>query len=159
MQLYVVRHGIAEDAVPGQDDASRVLTQDGKQKLKRVVKGLRALDIELGRILTSPWERARQTAKLLAKLSATDPFETALLTQSPKAELLGLLAESVEATAVVGHEPWLSELVGWLAFGDTRHGQQVDLKKAGVIWLDGNVIPGGMKLRALLPPSITRRAR
>ena len=46
MQLFVIRHGIAEDAVPGQDDASRELTEDGERKLKKIVKGLRRLEVE-----------------------------------------------------------------------------------------------------------------
>jgi len=31
-----------------------------------------------------------------------------------------MIAERNELTTVVGHEPWLGELVAWLAFGDTR---------------------------------------
>ena len=58
MQLFVIRHGIAEDAVPGQDDASRELTEDGERKLKKIVKGLRRLDIEFDRILTSRFARS-----------------------------------------------------------------------------------------------------
>jgi phosphohistidine phosphatase len=57
----------------------------------------------------------------------------------------------------VGHEPWLGELIAWLAFGDTRHGQALSLKKAGVAWLDGTAVPGDMTLCAVLPPGILRR--
>lgn len=159
MHLFVVRHGIAEDPSPGQEDASRELTRDGRKKMKQVVAGLRELDVAFARVLTSPWKRAAQTAKLLGPVSATEPVETELLCQSPRAELLSLLAHDLEPTAVVGHEPWLGELVAWLAFGDSRHADNLDLKKGAVVWLDGNMIPGGMMLRALLPPSVTRQAR
>jgi phosphohistidine phosphatase len=158
MQLFIVRHAIAEEAEPGQADAERKLTTEGKKKLKQVVKGLRGLDVSFSRVLTSPWTRAIQTAKLLGPINDGLPLSTELLTKSPSAELLNALAEGTDRTAVVGHEPWLGELVGWLAFGDMRHGSSLDLKKGGVVWLDGHCIPGGMKLRALLPPKITGKA-
>jgi len=159
MQLFVIRHAIAEDAAPEQDDPSRELTDDGIRKLRQVVKGLRALDISFDRVLTSPWLRAMQTAERLAPISDGEPIVTDLLAQRPHAELLAMIAERNEDTAVVGHEPWLSELVAWLAFGDTRHGEALQLKKSGVVWLDGSAVPGGMTLRAILPPRIIRAAR
>jgi phosphohistidine phosphatase len=159
MQLFVIRHGIAEDAAPGQDDASRELTEDGERKLKKIVKGLRRLDVDFERILTSPWRRAAQTAIALRSLCDDPPLSTDLLAQSPKAELLALIAEMNETTAVVGHEPWLGELVAWLAFGDQRHGEALQLKKGGVVWMEGSCVPGGMLLRAVLPPSVIRHVR
>ena len=44
----------------------------------------------------------------------------------------------------------------WLAFGDSRHHHAMVLKKGGVIWLDGTANPGGMMLRAQLPPRVLR---
>jgi phosphohistidine phosphatase len=159
MQLYVIRHAVAEDPAPGQDDATRELTDDGKAKLRRVVRGLRALDVQLDRVLTSPWKRAMQTAKLLEPIANEPPIISELLTQSPRSELLAQIAERNETTGVVGHEPWLGELIAWLAFGDTRHGDALILKKAGVVWLDGSAVPGGMQLRAILPPKLLRAVR
>jgi phosphohistidine phosphatase len=159
MQLFIVRHAIAEEAEPGQADTDRELTKEGKKKLKQVVEGLRELEITFSRVLTSPWLRAVETAKLLQPINEGVPLTTELLTKAPSAELLTVLAEGSDRTAIVGHEPWLGELVGWLAFGDTRHGEALDLKKGAVVWLDGHVIPGGMKLRALLPPKISSAAR
>jgi phosphohistidine phosphatase len=159
MQLFVIRHAIAEDAAPEQEDPTRELTDDGIRKLRQVVKGLRALDISFDRVLTSPWARAVQTAERLAPISDSEPIQTELLCHRPHAELLAMIAERNEDTAVVGHEPWLGELVAWLAFGDTRHGEQLQLKKGGVVWLDGSAVPGGMTVRAILPPRIIRAAR
>jgi phosphohistidine phosphatase len=160
MQLYVVRHAIAEEAADGQDDASRRLTTDGERKLRKVVHGLRELRVRFDRVLTSPWARARQTADALKPLCDELPVESDLLTRSPTAELLAHIAEVTSAgkhgTAVVGHEPWLGELVSLLAFGDTRFGDSLTLKKAGVVWLDGSAVPGGMMIRALVPPKFLR---
>jgi phosphohistidine phosphatase len=159
MQLFVIRHAIAEDASPDLDDDKRELTDDGIRKLRQVVKGLRKLDLSFDRVLTSPWARAIHTATLLAPISDELPIATDLLCGTPRAELLALIAERNEDTAVVGHEPWLSELVAWLAFGDTRHGEALVLKKGGVVWLEGSAVPGGMSIRAILPPRLVRAAR
>jgi phosphohistidine phosphatase len=156
MQLWVIRHAVAENAGPEIDDTARALTDAGKAKLRRAVRGLRALDIRFARILTSPWKRAAQTARQLAPLATGDPIVTELLTQSPRAELLALIAERSEPTAVVGHEPWLGELASWLAFGDTRHGDALIIKKGGALWLEGTAVPGGMQLRAAIPPRLLR---
>jgi phosphohistidine phosphatase len=159
MHLFVIRHAVAEDVGPGIDDPARELTEAGKAKLRRAVRGLRALEIRFERILTSPWKRAMQTARQLEAIAAGPPVATDLLTQPPRAELLALLAEGSETTAVVGHEPWLGELTAWLAFGDTRHGEAIIIKKCGVLWLEGTAVPGGMQLRAVLPPRLLRAIR
>ncbi|HEY5920109.1 MAG TPA: histidine phosphatase family protein [Kofleriaceae bacterium] len=165
MDVLVIRHAIAEDAEPGQDDAARKLTSDGVRKFKRVVQGVRELGWRFDRVLTSPWQRALSTAELLAPLSEGQTIVTDLLCDKPRPELFALIAEASgpqekrQATAVVGHEPWLSELVAWLAFGDPRHGEALELKKGGIVWLEGSAVPGGMKLRAILPPKILRELR
>jgi phosphohistidine phosphatase len=156
MNLFVIRHAIAEEANPEKDDADRELTADGEKQLKKAVRGLREVGIGFDRILTSPWTRAVRTAKLLKPLCSSAPIATERLCQSPRAELLAQIAELAADTAVVGHEPWLSELVAWLAFGDTRHAEALVIKKAGVCWLEGKPMPGGMVVKALLPPKFMR---
>lgn len=164
MDLYVVRHAVAEEPSLGTPDAERELTPEGIRKLKRAVRGMRALDLRFGRVLSSPWRRAVHTAELLAPLvDEARPVTTELLAQTPRAELLAYISEATAAsargTAVVGHEPWLGELVAWLAFGDARFGEALDLKKGGVVWLSGSGVPGGMMIRAILPPKLLRAAR
>ncbi|MCX5741947.1 MAG: histidine phosphatase family protein [Proteobacteria bacterium] len=158
MLLYVIRHAIAEDQMPGESDTNRELTDDGAKVMKHAVRGMRALGWRFDRLIASPWTRARQTAKLVAPLCESDLITTDLLSQSPRAELLAMIGENVggEATAIVGHEPWLGELVSWLAFGDQRHGEALRLKKAGAVVLSGTAIPGGMEILALLPPKVLR---
>jgi phosphohistidine phosphatase len=165
MHVFVVRHAVAEDAEPGQDDSTRKLTPDGARTFRRVVQGLRELDWCFDRVLTSPWTRALETAELLKPVIEGPTIVTDLLADKPRPELFALIAETSApprkraGTALVGHEPWLSELVGWLAFGDPHHGEAIELKKGGVVWLDGNAVPGGMKVRAILPPKLLRALR
>jgi phosphohistidine phosphatase len=159
MQLFLVRHAIAEDLPPeraGRDDADRELTEEGKTRLRRAARGLRSLGIRFERVLTSPWKRAAQTARLLEPIASTSAVVTDLLARPPSQELLAVIAGSNETTAVVGHEPWLGELAAWLAFGDARHGDAIAIKKTAVVWLAGTAVPGGMQLRALLPPKVLR---
>ena len=51
MQIYLLRHGIAEDAKPGHPDAERPLTGEGRDKLRRVLKRARVADLDPSLIL------------------------------------------------------------------------------------------------------------
>ena len=59
----------------------------------------------------------------------------------------------------VGHEPWLAELVALLCFSDARMAPRMPMRKGGVAWLEGIAAPGGMELRAFLPPDVLRISR
>jgi phosphohistidine phosphatase len=159
MHLYVIRHGVAQQAAPEHHDAARSLSPDGEKKFRREVKGLRRLGWTFDRVFTSPWLRAKQTAALLEPLCEREPEETVLLAQPPTRDLMQLVSDTgAEHVAVVGHEPWLTELVQWLALGDP-HRDSLVLKKGGIVWLSGVVLPAGMKLRAILPPGLIRALR
>jgi len=64
MQIHLGRHGIAEDAKPGGSDAERKLTEEGKQKLRRVLKRARDTGVSPSLIATSPLVRAAETAEI-----------------------------------------------------------------------------------------------
>lgn len=160
MQLLVIRHAIAvergEDDTD-EEDAARPLTKRGRRRFARAAQGLERLGLDVERLLHSPWRRAVETAELLAPLVRGEARATRALTTSPRAELLAELSAPGDArVAVVGHEPWLGELVGLLTCGATTHGDALRLKKGGVAWLEGTPTPAGMRLRALLPPRLLR---
>lgn len=160
MELVVIRHAIAVERTPEMVDADRQLTDRGRRRFKQVVRGLRALDLRIDRILSSPWRRAAETADLALPLlrAGGSAAVCAHLTQSPRTELLSAIAEAaVPRVAVIGHEPWLGELIALLTTGEARHGETIPLKKGGVAILEGAATPGGMSLRALLPPRVLRR--
>lgn len=75
------------------------------------------------------------------------------LAASPHAALFDELAGDV--VSVVGHEPWLSELIA-LALVGRSDGARFVLRKGGVAWLDGEPRAGAMSLRALFPPRALR---
>ena len=67
MNLYFMRHGIAVERADSRhrsDDRSRQLTPKGIKRINKAAKGLVTLSLSFNRILTSPFERARETAKI-----------------------------------------------------------------------------------------------
>ena len=68
MQIYLLRHGIAEDASPGQADADRALTPEGMKRLREILKRARTASVSPTMIVTSPYVRARQTAEMAAEI-------------------------------------------------------------------------------------------
>ena len=67
MEIYLLRHGIAADAKPGQSDASRALTEEGREKLARVLGRAGKAGMSPSLILSSPLRRAIETAEVAAQ--------------------------------------------------------------------------------------------
>jgi phosphohistidine phosphatase len=143
MNLYIVRHAIAvaRGTPDYDDDSQRPLTDAGIKKMNKIVKGLHQFGLKLDKILSSPYVRARDTAKILAtefqranRLSFSDNL-------IPPANFEALVAEihekyDVDNLALVGHEPMLSQFVSWLTTGNTE--MKLVLKKGGVCYLSAD---------------------
>lgn len=151
MRLYLVRHAIAEDAAPGQSDAARALSAEGRERFAEELRGLRKLGLKLDRLHFSPARRALETAEFLCEFVEGELRVDPLLAAAPGAALLAGLAG--ERVALVGHEPWLSQLAGHLVDGSTL---PPALKKGGVLELEGDPVPGGMRLVRSLEPAELR---
>jgi phosphohistidine phosphatase len=164
MQLLIIRHAIAEDraefARRGKDDEERPLTAKGAERMRQGALGLQSLLGRVDILATSPLRRARQTADIVQDaLKAPKPTVTDALApgRGPEALAAWLDPLPAEATvAVVGHEPDLSELVGWLLGGQAR--SLVALKKGAACLLDvaGPPGPGNAQLLWLLTPKQLR---
>jgi len=153
MEVYLVRHAIALEALPGQSDNARPLSEEGLERFRQVVGGLKKLGVRLDHLYHSPKLRAVQTADLLTPVLDGQSEVTPYLADSPGPELLGIIQGS--SVALVGHEPWISDLCAWLVIGEMR-GEWFPFKKGGVAKLEGDLKPGGMKLAAFLPPKVLR---
>ncbi len=158
MTLYVLRHAIAEDAGPGQPDATRQLTEFGQDKARRVLSHAHRIGVRPSSVLTSPYARAAQTA-LIACEELRFPGQ-ALETQAlvPYVNVFDLWAtlRSPARTGdllVVGHNPQLSSLVAWLI---GARADAVWLKKSGLAALD--VASSGAQPHAILSWLLTPRA-
>ena len=140
MELFVIRHAAAEPRSVRIEDARRPLTNDGRRRWLRAVRGLARLEVRFNRVYHSPWLRAVETVDALADL-VDETVVTKELAKRPAVALLRALRG--ERIAVVGHQPWLGELVGVLAFGRLKEGAQFDLKKGAIVWLQGDPRRGG----------------
>lgn len=154
MQLFVIRHAVAVPRDAHTPDAARPLTPKGRKRWRRAVRGLERLGTTFDRLYHSPWLRAVETADALADLVEGKTVVTKELARPPTAALLEQLEG--ESVAVVGHQPWLGELVGLLVFGDADEGAQLVLEKGSVVCLEGKPRAGGMTLHALLSPDVLR---
>jgi phosphohistidine phosphatase len=161
MNLYIVRHAIAvERGTPGyEEDGQRPLTDAGRRKMKKIVKGLSQLDLDLDLILSSPYVRARDTAKILAgeyKLKGKVALSDNLIPPGNFEKLIEEIHQkyNVNNLALVGHEPMLSSLVSWLTTGNTD--LRLTLKKGGVAFLstDNLYQDGHATLEWLLTPAL-----
>ena len=149
MDLFLIRHAIAEERRAGLPDTERALTEKGRARFNAVVQSLDRAGFHFDRVYHSPWLRASQTAELLTPISSGPLIATDGLAQPPQPSFFASLEG--EQVACVGHEPWMSEAVALLTSG-TPDGSWLRLKKGSVTWLRGSPAPAQMQLRALLPP-------
>jgi phosphohistidine phosphatase len=152
MEIWLIRHATAVARDPSREDAARPLTPKGRKRWARAVKGLGSLGVSLDALYHSPWLRAVETADALMPLLEGERVALPELATAPSERLLERL--SGDPLAVVGHDPWISELLAWLVVGSRDHGRGFVLKKGGVARLDGDLRAGGMTLRALFPPQV-----
>jgi len=162
MDLYLVRHAIAEDRDPMRwpDDSDRPLSAKGIERFEREARGLATIVPAVDLVLASPFARAWHTAEILAKEAGWPPpvKSDALRAERTAEESLAAIeaTRGADAIAAVGHEPNLSELASLGALGMID--LPVEFKKGAVLALtfDGAVAPGRAYLRWLLPPRALR---
>jgi len=139
-QILVIRHAEAEDAadaaVAGRRDAERTLTKQGERQMRKGADGLKHIMAEIRMIVSSPLRRAVQTAAALA-----ESYPEAELTGSPRlapgfdgGRLLAWAVKQPQPLALVGHEPDLSQWIGYLVTGSPR--AIVNMKKGSVCCLE-----------------------
>jgi phosphohistidine phosphatase len=165
MRVYLVRHAIApeRDRARWPDDSLRPLTAAGKQRFRKAARGLAQLLPKSALLLTSPFVRARDTARLLAKVAKLRPPAEAmeLASGKPAREAFELLrARKKPAVVLVGHEPNLSIFLS-AALASSRAPLKFAFKKGGAACLEfaGAVQPGRATLVWLMPPRVLRELR
>jgi phosphohistidine phosphatase len=117
VDVYLLRHGKAEDAGPGQEDADRRLTRKGRDEITAAGTWMAARELRFDLIAASPFTRAQETAGIIAGcLGQTDRLVTWNLlapggTPESVCRRIGKHSES-RSLLLVGHEPLLSALIG-----------------------------------------------
>jgi len=161
VDLYIVRHAAAYGRDPDRwpDDSRRPLTPEGEEEFRLAARGLVRIAPRADAVLSSPYQRAWQTAQILSELDswpAPEPSPVLEPTLPPHKAALAL-GDCAGTVAVVGHRPGLHELAAYLLTGEAD-GVEVTIKKGGVacIRFDGAVEPGAGELRWLLTPEVLR---
>jgi phosphohistidine phosphatase len=150
MQIYLLRHGIAEDAGPGRPDSERALTSEGRDKLRRVLKRARLAQAEPSVILSSPYRRALETADVAADVlgyKGKVVRTRALVPEASPSEAWDeIRSRHGEASILLAsHEPLMSSMVAFLLNSPALH---VDMKKAALVRVDCEIF--GPEPRAML---------
>jgi len=151
MHLYFLRHGEADWPNWDRPDDERPLTERGKKEMRKVAKFLRALDIPLEEIVSSPLPRARQTADIVAERFKMHVREQDVLAGFNLSGLKQLVQQyPVDELMIVGHEPTFTEVIEALT------GATCKLSKGGVAVVD--LHPPQMKGRLLwlFPPKFAK---
>ena len=159
-QLYLIRHGVAEErgeAWP--DDSKRPLTDRGITRLRKSARALVRLGIEFDVVLTSPLVRTRQTAEVVAAAFDARPHVVNAESLAPGGSQAAVFAELEKHArrpriAIVGHEPGIGELAARL-IGARR---AIEFKKGAICRIDVDQIPpaGPGELRWFVTPRILR---
>jgi phosphohistidine phosphatase len=157
MQVYLLRHGIAEEGNATMNDGDRSLTNEGRRKLRQVLTHVADAGVKAGLIISSPLKRAQQTAEIARTCLRSKEevlFTRALL---PGASPEGVWDEirvhsDQDSVLLVGHNPLFSDLAGHLMGNPNL---QVDFKKGAVMCLDFESV--GAKPRGTLRWYLTAR--
>jgi phosphohistidine phosphatase len=164
MKLSLLRHGIAtERGSPGyEDDSQRPLTAKGQRRMWRAAEGMLALGLTYDLILSSPYLRARQTADIVAQVLKIPDGTHLSATLAPDGNPKQLIEElhtdgRAQTIMLVGHEPYLSRLIGTLLTGGSN--LTVIMRKGGLCTLDLETLRFGRcaRLAWLLTPRQLRR--
>ena len=138
MEIYLLRHGIAEDQSPTQQDAHRALTNEGAARLREVLITVYKAGNSPQLILTSPYVRARQTAEIAREILRveSDIMESQALTPMAQPreawdEIRALRSE--QSILLASHEPLTGQLLGFLL---GVPGLQVEFKKGAIARVD-----------------------
>jgi phosphohistidine phosphatase len=163
LELYLIRHGIAEQRGPQwPDDSKRPLTAKGIDALKQEAKALENLDVTFDLIVSSPLTRTRQTADVFAARLSGKPAVVLSDALTPSGTSEAVVQEmATEArkgrVALVGHEPNIGELCAYLIGASSP----IEFKKGAICRIDFEALPSKAagQLRWFLPPRILKAAR
>ena len=158
MELYLLRHGIAKDAEPGQPDEERKLTSTGKDKLKEVLKLAAQCGAKPTLILSSPLVRAMQTAEIAARelgyKGTIVQSDTLIPEADPRLTWEDIrLYKSEQQLLLASHNPLCATLCPYLLGAP---GLAVEFKKGGIMRIDFSSV--GQQPRGVLRYYLTPKA-
>ena len=138
MQIYLLRHGIAENAAPGTPDSERALTGEGREKLRRVLARAHAAEVAPSLILSSPYRRVLETAEVAVEMLGYPGKVVKTRALVPDASPFDAWDEirkrpGEPAILLASHEPLMSSFAAFLLASPAL---LVDMKKAALVRVD-----------------------
>ncbi|MDD5142914.1 phosphohistidine phosphatase SixA [Methanoregula sp.] len=135
MDIYILRHGKAEESTPEGGDAARRLTTKGSEEILSVGLFLAAQDLEFDLIAASPLARAQETAAIIAGVLKYKKKPASWNVLVPGGEPDAVCHEisrhgKPSAILLVGHEPLLSSLISRIIAGNEEAG--IAMTKGGL---------------------------
>ena len=156
MEIYLLRHGAAERNAPSGRDADRRLTDQGIGEVTEVVMQARRAGFNPSLILSSPYIRALETARLTARLLDYGQEILTTITLTPEStpedawEELRVYGDR-PSILVVTHEPLISAVASWL-LGSAR--MEIEFKTATLARIDIETMtkkPRGVRRWTIVP--------
>jgi phosphohistidine phosphatase len=134
----LLRHGIAENGAPGRPDSERALTDEGREKLRRVLARARDAGASPSLILSSPYRRALETAEVAAGVLGYEGKVVKSRNLVPEASPFDAWEEirarpAERAVLLASHEPLMSSMAAFLLASPAL---SVDMKKAALVRVD-----------------------
>lgn len=159
MEIYLLRHGSAEQGRAGSPDSDRALTEEGRFEIQRVMAAAKLARARPSLILSSPYKRALEAARIAADVVAYKGEIVVTDTLTPESGARGVWDEirvhrDEDSILLAGHEPLFSATTAYLAGCPDL---QVEFAKAGLVRIDVegfNAAPRGI-LKWMLTPDLT----
>ena len=158
MRIYLLRHGIAEEGF-GKRDSERALTDEGKKKLRELLRTAARGGVEPSLVISSPYRRALETARIAIEVFGHQGplVESSSLTPDSSAQAAWSdirVHASKESVLLVGHEPLFSALAAFLL---GHPDLSIDFKKGALLCVELHSVraqPSGV-LKWYLTPKFT----
>ena len=164
MNIFILRHGIAVERGTGgfEKDSERPLTGKGMRQLRKSAAAMKKMKLRFDLILSSPYERARHTAEIVAdelRLKKRLKLSDTLKSESNPEIMIGEISRlepMPENLLLVGHEPYLSHLISRLVSGNGD--LSMDFKKGGLCKLEVEKLDGAARgqMAWLLTPRLMK---
>jgi phosphohistidine phosphatase len=153
MHILLLRHGDAS-IHSRYDDSERPLTDTGMHQAASVGTFLQRMNVRIDAALTSPLKRAQETATIVLSHFKNRQLEISelLLNGSDPQQFFEHLQELKAPTVLlVGHEPYLSEIVSLLISGNKNI--EIEMKKCSLALVEVStpIQPGTGLLKFLIP--------
>ena len=146
MRIYLFRHGeaLSKSDPSVSSDPQRPLIEEGIRRTRLAAEALAKFEIPFDAVYTSPWVRAKQTAKIVCEILGLNNVlheMDELAGDRAVEDVMNALAKQSrhEEIILVGHNPLLGDIAAYLL--SLSEGMQVDLKKSGICAVETDRVP------------------